>query len=251
MKNQNAVLLAGVVLAILAAGSFVPAQTVVSWSYNKDGFYNTACYLLPKDADWTRKFSVTADYNSFSACFYKVYYCFGGSTSSTVNTIIQSPSGRHSVIGYVMFYWKDGSSEQQAVANQWKKVIDPNLECAEFNGCCSSPNMMDPNTRCGASWVMEGQYDWRQNALQCITLGNLPDSTKYYFKIYFWTCPPVLLSTMTNGYFSPSNFPPKYDTLRKKQAIPYIQWNLWLMQGCFITGKKPPAPTVGGPRRYR
>ena len=84
--------------------AFSVAQKVESWSYNKDGFYVTALYPIPKQADYAKYFSVTADFVSLSACFYKVYYTSTPSTSGTVNTVMQTPGFHHATIGYVMYY---------------------------------------------------------------------------------------------------------------------------------------------------
>jgi hypothetical protein len=232
---------------IIGAGifAFSTAQKVESWSYNKDGFYATGLYPIPKQADYAKYFSVSADFVSLSACFYKVYYTSVPSTSKTVNTVMQTPGFRHATIGYVMYYWKDGQTEQDAITNNWRKLIDPNLECKNFNLCCDVYWGINTPRKCGAQWAIEEMYDWRQNSLQCITLGNLAENTRYHFKVYFWTCLPTNASSITDGYLSESHYPPKYEILRNQQATPIIHWDVWIEQGTIVTGKKPPVPTGG------
>lgn len=231
------------VLAMALLSGPAQAQRVESCMFNKDGFYNSAWYPVAKESDWQSRFSSSADYNSFSVCFYKVYSKSAPTGSSTANAVIGSfvdaPQARLGIIGYVLYYWKDGSTEQDAVTNNWRKVINPNLECTSIGTCCSTRVMMNQPNKCGAAWAIENGFDWRQSSLQCITLGDLAENQKYHFIVYVWTCPSTTIVTMPNGYYSDANYPPKYETLRNQQAVPYIQWGVWIAKGTFVTSAKP------------
>jgi hypothetical protein len=231
------------------------AQRVETCTFNKTGFYNTAWYPVPKEPDWQSKFSSTVDFNTFSICFYKVYSKSSATGSAVANEVVDAvaynPEARLGIIGYVIYYWKDGFTEQDAITNKWRKVINPNLECAEIGRCCSTAVRMNQPNKCGAAWAIERGFDWRQNPLQCITLGDLAENQKYHFKVVYWTCPPTTIANMPNGYYSAANFPPNYENLRNQQSVPYIQWAVWIAKGTFVTGAKPRSTGGSGGARYR
>jgi hypothetical protein len=233
------------------------AQKVDSFKINGQ-MYSSIAYAVPKPPRWNAGiFDVSADYNALSVSFYKVYLIAQPGNSNLQVAVAGNVAGlspaRYATIGYVLRYWKDGRTERMAVDSGWYKIVDPLLDCAEAGSasCCGyipkTAGSNDSMKVCGPPWAMENQYDWRQEPKQTITLGNLKDSTRYYFRVYPWVINPVNIpKTITDGYYSLANYPPRYDQLRRSQAMPQIVTNMWIIEGSFISGKAPPRPTAGG-----